>query len=74
MIFIGVVDIFIGARILKEKENFGQYIRIFAYVTLVAGILEVSIIGVPLSLLAVPATTLIMALIFFRDDKEVEFV
>lgn len=42
MVTIGIVDIMIAVRLLKEQEIFSEFMRGFAYVTLVAGILEVS--------------------------------
>jgi hypothetical protein len=74
MIAIGVVDIIIGIRILREGERFSQLIRAFGYVSLIAGIAEVSVIFVPLSLILVPVSLLIMGLIFLREKHEVEFV
>ncbi|MCB2230794.1 hypothetical protein KQH82_08775 [bacterium] len=73
MVTIGIVDIMIAVKLLKEKEIFSEFIRGFAYVTLVAGILEVSVFLSPLSLILVPVGAIILALIFLRD-KQVEFV
>ena len=60
--------------LLKIKENFGEFIRAFAYVTLVAGICEISVILSPISLVLIPVTGVVLSLIFFRDKQEVEFV
>jgi hypothetical protein len=74
MVTIGIVDILIAVKVLKVKEVFSEYIRGFAYVSLVAGICEVTVLLSPLSLVLVPVTAVILALIFFRDQQEVEFV
>ena len=74
MITIGIVDIIIGIRLLREKDRFSQLIKAFAYVSLVAGIAEVSVIFIPLALILIPASCLIMGLIFLRDNHDVEFV
>jgi hypothetical protein len=74
MVFIGVIDIIIGVRFLKEKEKFSNLVLAYAYITLVAGILEITIIGIPISMLLIPALCIILGLIFLRDEREVEFV
>jgi hypothetical protein len=74
MVSIGIVDILIAVKLLKVKEQFSEYIRAFAYISMAAGILEVTILLSPLSLLLVPVTWIILALIFFRDRQEVQYV
>lgn len=74
MIAIGVIDIIIGIRLLREKDRFSTLIKAFAYVSLVGGIAEVSVLFIPLALILVPASCLIMGLIFLRDNHDVEFV
>jgi len=74
MVTIGIVDILIAVKLLKIKESLGEYVRGFAYVTMAAGICEVTVLLSPLSLMLVPASAIILALIFFRDEHEVEFV
>jgi hypothetical protein len=74
MVTIGIVDILIAVKLLRIKEQFGEYIRAFAYISMAAGILEVTILLSPLSLLLVPVTWIILALIFFRDQQEVQYV
>lgn len=74
MVTIGIVDILIAVKLLKIKETFSEYVRVFAYITIIAGICEVSVIFTPLSLVLIPVTAVVLALIFFRDKHEVEFV
>jgi hypothetical protein len=74
MVTIGIVDIMIAAKLLKIKETFSEYIRGFAYITMAAGICEVSVLFSPLSLIMIPVSAIILALVFFHDRQEVEFV
>jgi hypothetical protein len=74
MVSIGIVDILIAVKLLRIKEQFSEYIRAFAYITMAAGILEVTVLLSPLSLLLIPVTWIILALIFFRDQQEVQYV
>jgi hypothetical protein len=74
MVTIGIVDILIALKIFKIKEKFSEYIRVFAYVSIVAGICEITVIFSPVSLVLVPVTAVVLALIFLRDKYEVEFV
>jgi hypothetical protein len=74
MVTIGTIDILIGIRLLRDKEQFSELLRAFAYVSLVAGILEVSILLSLLAVLLVPVSLVIMGLIFLRDKQDVQFV
>jgi len=70
MICIGIVDILIAVKLLKVKEHFSEYIRAFAYITIVAGICEITVFLSPITLLMIPVTCIILALIFFKDKRE----
>ncbi len=74
MVTIGIVDIMIAVKLLQLKETFSEYVRAFAYVTMVAGVCEVSVIFSPVSLILIPVSAGVLALIFFRDRQEVDFV
>jgi hypothetical protein len=74
MVTIGIVDILIAVKLLKIKETVSEYVRGFAYVTMAAGICEVTVLFSPFSLVLVPVTAVILALIFFRDQHVTEFV
>ena len=74
MVTIGIVDIMIAMRLLRAKETLNDLLKAFAYVTLAAGVFEVSIIMSPLSLLLVPVSCVILGMIFLKEKEEVEFV
>lgn len=74
MVTIGIVDILIAVKLLRVKETFSEYVRVFGYVTMAAGVCEVSVIFSPVSLILIPVSAGVLALIFFRDRQEVEFV
>ena len=74
MVTIGIVDIMIAVRLLRVKEALSASIRALAYVTMAAGICEVTVLFMPLALLLIPVTCVIMAIIFLHDRQEVEFV
>jgi hypothetical protein len=48
--------------------------RIYIYLTLASGILMVSLILSPFALLLVPISSVILAIIFFKEKEAVEFV
>jgi drug/metabolite transporter (DMT)-like permease len=74
MLTIGIVDILIAVRLLKIKDKLNDLLRAFAYITIIAGILEASIVLSPLALILVPVTCVILGMIFLREKEEVEFV
>ena len=74
MIVMGIVDIMIATRLLKIKESLNDIFKVFIYVTLIAGILEVSVIFSPLALILIPVSCVVLGMIFLREKEEVEFV
>jgi len=74
MVTIGIVDILIAVKLLKIKETFSEYIRGFAYISMAAGICEVTVLLSPLALILIPVSAIVLALIFLRDQEAIEFV
>lgn len=70
----GIVDILIASRLLRQSERFSDLIRWFAYLTMVGGVCEVTIVLVPVALLLVPVVCILLGLILLRANEEVEFV
>lgn len=78
MISIGILDIMIGIRLIKmlesKSDSSSGTLKVLAYITLAAGILEVSVIGSFFALILIPVSSIIMAMIFFKEKEAVEFV
>ncbi len=74
MITIGIIDLNIAIRLLRMKESLGDMMKIFAYVTLIAGICELSLIFVPFSLLLYPISAVVLGLALIKGHEDVEFV
>lgn len=74
MIFIGIVDILIAIKIMKLKDKLNDLIVALGYITLIAGILEITVIFSFFSLILVPVTCVLLGVIFLREKEEVEFV
>lgn len=74
MVTIGIVDIMIATRLLKGTVVFSDHIRYLAYITMAAGICEVTVLLAPFSLILIPVSSIVLAMVFFRDRQEVEFV
>lgn len=74
MIAMGIVDIIIATRLLKIKESLNELFMVFVYLTLIAGILEVSVIFSPMALILIPVYYVVLGMIFLREKEEVEFV
>lgn len=74
MVSIGIVDILIGIRLLKVREVLSDPLRVLAYVSLVAGICEITVLLAPLALLMIPVSLIVLAIAFLHDSRQVEFV
>ena len=66
----GIIDIFFGLRLLQIKERKNEPIKVFAYVTLVMGILELTVVLSPIALLLMPVWCVTAAMLFLREKDE----
>lgn len=74
MLAVGIIDLLIGIRLLQAKQQFSEMVRVFAVLTLLSGIFEVSLLLSPLALLLVPVHFVLLGLILLREREEAEFV
>lgn len=74
LIAFGVLDIIVGIMLLRDGGEMAALIRIFAVVTLIQGIFEVSIVFSPLVLIVFPLSALFLAVHFLRPAEMVEVV
>lgn len=74
MVTVGIVDIMIAVRLLKLREQMSDLLAAYVYLTLAAGILEVTILLSPLALILLPITSIILGVVFLREKEEAEFV
>lgn len=66
----GVIEIFLGLRLLQIKERKNELIKVFAYLTLVMGVLELTVVLSPLALILMPVWCVTAAMVFFREKDE----
>jgi hypothetical protein len=71
-----IQNILIGIRLLRIYDVLNNTLRAFAYPTLAAGLLEVTIILSPLALPLLPITCVVLGVVFLKEEEEaaVEFV
>ena len=74
MISVGVIDILFAVKLFKLSDMGNNLINALAYLGMISGILEVTVILSPLALVLIPVTSIIYGLIFFRAKEGVEFV
>ena len=74
MVTIGVLDILIAVKLLKIDVGHNDLIKAYAYINLIAGVLEVSVFLSPLSIILVPVSSVILGMILLKEKEGVEFV
>jgi len=74
MLTIGVIDILIGVRLMQARRPFSELLRVFAVISIVSGVLEVSVVLSPLALLLVPVNAVMLGIILLREKDEADFV
>ena len=74
MMFIGVVDIMIAVKLFRNKDKLSDLFIVFAYVSVIAGICEITVILTPVTLILVPVSFVVLGMIFLHEKTEMEFV
>lgn len=70
----GIVCVIMAVQLLRAREALNDLIKVLAFVFLAEGIVLISVILTPLYWVLFPVARIIMAMIFLREEKEVEFV
>ncbi|MEM7610444.1 MAG: hypothetical protein AAF270_02120 [Pseudomonadota bacterium] len=70
----GVLDIVLGALLLKERRELPGLLRGFAIVNLIMGVFEVTLIFAFLTILIYPIALILLALNFLRQPEAIEIV
>lgn len=74
VILLGLLDFLIGAVLLMNSENMPTLLKIFALVTLLQGLLGVSVIFSFVSVLSFPLSLILLSGYFLRKPESVEVV
>ena len=74
MVIFGIVDIFIGIRLLKIQGNPNVLLKIFAVVSLIAGLCELTVLLTPIALFLAPVSFVVLGLVLLKEDEGLEFV
>lgn len=74
IISFGVLDILMGFTLFRDGEEMSGLIRGFGLVSLIQGVMEVTIVFSGLALFVFPMSALIMAVYFLRKPEMVEVV
>jgi len=70
----GIIDLIIGIIILRQRRRFRTPVRVFAWLSIVLGFFEATVILSPLALLLVPASLIALAFVFLQRVEDLEFV
>jgi hypothetical protein len=74
MISAGIIDIVFAVKLFKLADVASKLIKVLAYIGMISGILQVTVILSPLALLLIPVSCVLYGMIFFRAKEDVEFV
>jgi hypothetical protein len=72
MITAGILDILIAVKLLQIRQGANDLLKAFAYITMVVGVLEVTVILSPLAFVLVPVYCVILGMIFLGKQEEVQ--
>ncbi len=73
-VLFGLLDILIGAVLLKNSDKLPTLLKIFALITLIQGVVGVSVIFSFITLLSFPVSLIILAVYFLRKPDTLEVV
>jgi len=66
----GIIEIFLGLRLLQITDRKNELIKVFAYVTLIMGVLELTVVLSPFALVLMPVWCVTAAMVFLREKDE----
>lgn len=70
----GTISIMMAIKLMKIKEQASEPLKFYIYLLLISGIITISVIFSPFMVLMLPLLSINLAVIFFRDHQQVEFV
>jgi hypothetical protein len=70
----GTISIIMAIKLMKIKEQASDPLKFYIYLLLISGIITISVIFSPFMVLLLPILSINLAVIFFRDRQQVEFV
>jgi len=74
MVVVGIIDIMMAVRLMKLKEEMSDLLIAYVYITLAAGIAEVSVVLSFVSFILFPIASVVLGLVFFKEKEQPEFV
>lgn len=74
LIVQGLIDIIIGIILLRDAQELPNTLRIFAIITLISGILGITVIFALATVLTVPLATLVLGIYFMRQPEMIDVV
>jgi hypothetical protein len=69
MLLSGILNIMLGAKLLKLKDDLFGLLKPFSYLTIATGILSMTIVLLPLGMITDVISSILLAIIFFRATK-----
>jgi hypothetical protein len=69
VLLFGILNIMLGAKLLKLKEDLFGLLKPFSYLTIATGILCMTIVLLPLGMITDVISSILLAIIFFRATK-----
>ena len=70
----GLIDILLAVKLLRLKEKMNDPMKVFTYVTLAAGIVEVTVILSPLAMILFPIWCVTLGIVFLREKNTEQFL
>jgi len=73
-IMFGLLDILVGAVLLKNADNLPTLVKIFALITLIQGVMGISIVFSAATLISFPVSLIVLAVYFLSKPTTIEVV
>jgi hypothetical protein len=70
MVSAGIIELFLGLRLLQLKERMNEPMKVLAVVTLIMGALEITVVLSPLAFVIMPVWCVAAAMVFLREKDE----
>lgn len=74
LIVFGVLDIVLGVVLLTRSHEFSALLKAFAIITIVQGIMEVTIVLSPITFIVFPVALVIISVLYLKQPEALEVI
>ncbi len=74
LIVFGVLDVVLGVILLTKSAELSPLIKVFAVITIIQGIMEVTVILSPVTFIIFPVALILLSILFIKQPEALDII